>query len=309
MRFRYDQLAKQLAGALLEHLGETTTNEEVLADSQHIDIWHLPGEGASPDGRTRLGMFGRMTERACLLEPYHEPPDDDELRDCIRKHLSFHHTRRRKARAAAGGPAVVPLATCWIVSSGRPGFAMPAFGFAHADGWPSGTYDTLPGLQLKLAVLTELPRSHDTLLVRLLGRGAVLNRALHDLLALPPGSWERAAALPVFARLRFELPQDPADRTAEEEELAVTSQEIVEALQREAIEKGVAQGHRQGVAQGAADVIAHQVEHRLRRRLREDERARLRERTETLGPDRLGKLVLDLSVDELAAWLADPNAR
>ena len=34
-----------------------------------------------------------------------------------------------------------------------------------------------------------------------------------------------------------------------------------------------------------------------------------RERTETLGTDRLGDLVLDLSVDELAAWLADPNAR
>jgi hypothetical protein len=174
---------------------------------------------------------------------------------------------------------------------------MPAFGFAQAEGWPSGTYDTVPGLQLKLAVLTELPRCHDTLLVRLLGRGAVLNRALHDLLDLPPGSWERDAAIPVFARLRFELPQDPADHTAEEEELAVTSQEIVEALQREA------------TAKGGADFAAHLLERRLGRRLREDERARLRERTETLGPDRLGDLVLDLSADELAVWLADPNAR
>ncbi|HWU88749.1 MAG TPA: hypothetical protein VN253_15890 [Kofleriaceae bacterium] len=300
MRFRYDQLAKQLASTLLESFGETTTSEEVLADSQHIDIWHLPDEGMSPDGRARLGMFGRMSERACLLESYHEPPDDDELRDCIRKHLSFHHTRRLKAGAAVGGPGVVPLTTCWIVSSGRPGLAMPAFGFAQAEGWPTGTYDTLPGLQLKLAVLTELPRSHETLLVRLLGRGAVLNRALHDLLALPPGSWERAAAFPIFARLRFELPQDPDDRTAEEEELAVTSQKIVEALQREATEKGM--------AKGAADLAAHQLERRLGRGLREDERARLRERTETLGPDRLGDLVLDLPVDELAAWLADPNA-
>jgi hypothetical protein len=120
---------------------------------------------------------------------------------------------------------------------------------------------------------------------------------MRDLLALPRSSWERTAALPVFARLCFDLPQDPHDRTAEEEELAVTSQQMVEALQREALAKGV------------TDAFAHQLEHRLKRVLREDERARLRERTETLGPDRLGDIVLDLSVEELAAWLADPDAR
>jgi hypothetical protein len=133
----------------------------------------------------------------------------------------------------------------------------------------------------------------ETLLVRLLGRGAVLNHALRDLLDLPHDSWERAAAFPVLARLRFELPREPYDRTPEEEELAVTSQQILETLHRE----------------GAAKAFAHLFERRLGRALREDERARLHERTETLGPDRLGDLVLDLSVEELAAWLADPNPR
>lgn len=295
MRFRHDQRAKQLAAALLEGLGETTTSEEVLADSQQIDIWHVPAEEARD--RARLGLLGRMTESACLLEPYHEPPDDDDLRECIRKHLSFHHARVLKTRPPVGGKAVVPLATCWIVSSGRPASALPAFGFAHATDWPEGVYDTVPGLRLKLVVLTELPRRPETLLVRLMGRGAVLRDALQDLLALPPGSWERRVALPVFVRLSFDLPPDPHDRTQEEEELAVTSQQMVEALQREAMERG------------AADTLTHQFERRLKRALREDERARVRKRTESLGPDRLGDVVLDLSVEELAAWLADPDAR
>jgi hypothetical protein len=77
----------------------------------------------------------------------------------------------------------------------------------------------------------------------------------------------------------------------------VTSQEMVEALQREAMEKG------------AANAFARLFERRLRRTLREDEQARLRERVETLGPDRVGDVVLDLSADELATWLADPKAR
>ncbi len=306
MRFRFDQLAKQLAAALLEGFGETTTSEEVLSDAQQIDIWHQPSEGAQ--GRARLGMLGRMTEAACLLEPYHEPPDDDDLRECIRKQLSFHHARVLEARGAAGGRAVVALATCWIVSSGRPVTALAAFGFAPAAGWPEGVYDTPPGLGLKLVVLTELPRSRETLLIRLMGRGAVLREAQRDLLALPEDRWERAAALRVFARLRFELPQDPHDWTAEEEELAVNSQQMLEAFEREAIEKGLEQGLEKGAEEGAVSTLAHQFERRLRRALREDERARLRERIATLGAARLGDVVLDLSSDELAAWLADPAA-
>jgi hypothetical protein len=298
MRFRYDQAAKQLARKLLEAFGETTTSEEVLADAQQIDIWHQPGEHSGD--RSRLGLFGRMTESACLLEPYHEPPDDDDVRDCIRKHLGFHHTRVLKARGATSSGAVVGLATCWIVSSGRPRSALPVFGFAPAQDWPRGVYDTLPGLRLKLAVLTELPREPETLLVRLMGRGAVLNHALQDLLALPRDSWERAAALPIFARLRFEMPEDPHDLTAEEEELAVTSQQLVEALQREAMEKGI--------EKGAANTISRLFERRLQRQLREDERARLDKRIEALGPDRVSDIVLDQSADELARWLADPQA-
>jgi len=88
-----------------------------------------------------------------------------------------------------------------------------------------------------------------------------------------------------------------ADRTAEEEGLAVTSQEMVEALQREAIE------------QGAVTALAHLFERRLGRVLHDNERACVRERIETLGPERVGDVVLDLSADELAAWLADPKAR
>jgi hypothetical protein len=187
------------------------------------------------------------------------------------------------------------------VSSGRPQTAQREFGFARADGWPEGVYEAAPGFRMKLVVLTELPRRPETLLVRLMGRGAVLRDALRELLALPHDRWERAAALPVFARLRFELPEDPHDRTAEEEELAVTSQQIVEALERKAMEKGM--------EKGAARTLVHQFERRLSRALREDEQARLHARTAALGPDRLGDLVLDLSADELAAWLADPAAR
>lgn len=303
MRSRFDQLAKQLATAYLEGCGDTRTDEEVLTDSQHIDIWHVPSPEAV-ERRARLGLFGRMMAEACLLEPFHHPPDTDDVLECLRKHLTFHRARVNKARAATTGPAVVSLATCWIVSSGRPAASLEALGFAAVPGWPTGTCAAPPGFRLQMVVLTELPCTRDTLLVRLLGRGAVLRNAMRDLLALPPDSWERTAALPPLIRLRFELPDDPHDRTTDEEEFAVTAQELMDSFEQKAIERGIEQGIEKGIRS-----LVHLFERRLGRPLRDDERACIQERNGRLGPDRVGDVVLDLSPEALAVWLADPSAR
>jgi hypothetical protein len=55
--------------------------------------------------------------------------------------------------------------------------------------------------------------------------------------------------------------------------------------------------------------LAHLFERRMGRRLRDAERRALHERLHRLGPERLGDVVLDLAADQLAAWLADPDAR
>jgi hypothetical protein len=53
-------------------------------------------------------------------------------------------------------------------------------------------------------------------------------------------------------------------------------------------------------------LLVHQFERRLGRRLSDDEHRVLRERLRALGPDRLGDVVLDLTPEALAVWLADP---
>jgi hypothetical protein len=55
--------------------------------------------------------------------------------------------------------------------------------------------------------------------------------------------------------------------------------------------------------------LQHLFERRLCRRLTSSEQATLYERLATLGPDRLGDVVLDMDAATLAAWLADPSAR
>lgn len=55
--------------------------------------------------------------------------------------------------------------------------------------------------------------------------------------------------------------------------------------------------------------LVRQASRKLGRALTDDEQRALTARLDTLGPERLGDAVLDLSADELDRWIADPAAR
>ena len=64
----------------------------------------------------------------------------------------------------------------------------------------------------------------------------------------------------------------------------------------------------QGMQQGLAPLL-RLFSRRLERPLTDVERAVVTARLSTLGADRLGDVVLDLSAPALASWLADPAAQ
>jgi hypothetical protein len=72
-------------------------------------------------------------------------------------------------------------------------------------------------------------------------------------------------------------------------------------------QKGIEKGREQGLERGIGP-LAHLFERRLARALSSAERGVLVRRLDTLGPERLGDLVVDLSPEALAAWLAAPDA-
>ena len=104
-------------------------------------------------------------------------------------------------------------------------------------------------------VVNELPVARDTLLVRLLGAGAVLKQAIAELKALRAEAPERTLALPILLRLRWTVPSDPQDQTTEDQEFLMDTQDIVETWRREAIQEGVQQGVEQGIKQGVEQGI------------------------------------------------------
>ena len=114
-----------------------------------------------------------------------------------------------------------------------------------------------------LVVVSELPVGPDTLLLRLLGAGQVLQQAIAELKALRTEDPARSLALPLLVRLRLEIPTDPAQRTDDDQEFLMQTQDIVETWRQEAIQEGVKQGVKQGIQQGECAVLLRQLRQRF----------------------------------------------
>ncbi|MFT3768614.1 MAG: hypothetical protein QM820_24475 [Minicystis sp.] len=232
MRTRYDQFGKQIVRAAIVVRGPVETDAEVPADTRRIDLWFNPAPDSAPPSPD-LGLLGRITERACTIELFHNTPDGKELADCLIKHGNFRHYLSLRKE-----PPPVPMQ--WVISSGRPDSGIDGLRFIRDEAWPPGVYDGPPLLWTKLVVVSELPEERSTLLLRLLGAGKVLRRAIAELKALPEDAPERTLALPVLLRLRLDVPTNPAARSSDDQEFLMDTQDIVEKWRNEAIQEGLA---------------------------------------------------------------------
>jgi hypothetical protein len=230
MRTRFDIFGKELVRAALESHCAIETDAEVSVDTRRIDLWFAPREAlaSQPDD---MGLLGRITAGSGTLEFFHNTPSGEELAACLLKHGNFRHALLRRKLLA-------PLPILSVISSGRPDAGIRGLGFHPAAGWPSGIYESPPLQWTRLVVVNELPVVRDTLLVRLLGAGSVLKRAIAELHALPAEAPESTLALPVLVRLRLTVPTDPVQQTSDDQEFLMNTEDVYETWRRATMQEG-----------------------------------------------------------------------
>ncbi len=248
MHNRFDQFVKRLVREGFSPGGQVETEAEVTPDSLRIDVWFWPDAARARKVLAPLGLFGRIGRTSCTLEPNHYTPSGEQVADHLAKHRFF---CRELARRTPRPPAPMQ----WIVSSGRPSAALVGLRFRRSRRGP-GIYDGPPLLRTRVVVASELPRTRDTVLVRLMGAGKTLARAIADLGALPDEAPERRLALPLLVRLRLEVPADPAKQTEIDREILMTAKEIDKYLKRiEHVEELCAKAAKEGREEGVANSL------------------------------------------------------
>ncbi len=224
MHNRFDRFVKRLARKGLSPAGRVETEAEVTPDALRIDVWFVPYAGrAHKKVLAPLGLLGRMARTSCTLEPYHRTPSGDQAADCIAKHRFFCRDLARRTPRP-------PMPMQWILCSGRPSAALAGLAFRRSRRSP-GIYDGPALTRTRIIVISELPRTRDTLLVRLMGARQTLKRAIVDVRDLPPDAPERRLALPILIRLRLEIPADPAKQTTIDREFLMTTKDVDKYLE------------------------------------------------------------------------------
>jgi hypothetical protein len=254
---RYGQLDKGIVGRALGELGVMRLEHEVpIPDVQSGDAYFVPEPGHE-DERALLGWLDPMTREPCLLELVQRTPGPVDVRNNLRKQLTLDHSvaleaeKRREPRP--------PLVRLWQITTARPKEVLEGYGMTSDPSWPPGFWMAPRLLSMGVVVLSEVPRRRDTLLLRLLGRGRVLEEAIADLEALPNDAREREVALPSLIALRFEVKQEP---TPDDEARAflMATQDLYEQwekrVERRGAVKGVAKGKAEGLAKGKAEGLA-----------------------------------------------------
>jgi hypothetical protein len=201
-------LSQGILGAAMDAAGMVPLSVQIGTEPSFIDFYFEP----DPSGVPAPGLLGKMTRLRSILSPLHTLPCEHDVRDAIRVALDLWMMQGREARKARVRRPKLPVT--WLISTAFSDTLKEGFGLEPKRLWPAGVYFGPPALALHAIVLRELPATGDTLLLRLLGTGDVLENALAEQAALPVDALERCATR---AALKAVSPADdpvPIEETA-----------------------------------------------------------------------------------------------
>jgi len=254
-KFPHDQFAKEYLQELLSPLGEVETSKDVTAEVREIDIWFQP---TSFEGEyiQSLGLLGKMAATVAIIEPFRNPVNAEGIFSCVVKLLNSRAELERRANREDQCLEERQLPRLWILTPTASEALLNSFGFRtpeESEGWGKGVYFLSEVWRVGLIAIHQLPRTPETMWLRMLGRGRVQQGAIAELTALPLDDSLRANALQLLytlqANLQANTPTNPAGDD-EDKELVMAIVPLFQQHLQEAQQQGREEGREQGREEG-----------------------------------------------------------
>lgn len=302
-RFPHDQFAKDYLKELLTPLGEVETSRDVAGEVREIDVWFAPNLQPTAEPQI-LGLLGRFASSPCLIEPFRNAATPSQIRSCMSKLFDVYADWERQAKREKTSVREAELPRLWILS---PTASVPLLdGFRatlNEDNWMRGVYFLGDYLRTALVVIHQLPRTEETLWLRILGKGTVQKQAISELVSVSANHPLRTNALLLLTNLQANL-QQSENLDEEERELIMELSPLVLQWREEARQEGKQEGRQEGKQEGERVVIENLL--RVRFGELDEELAAIIEPVLELPPEEFTQLLLQLSREELLARFGEP---
>ena len=184
-RFIHDQFAKGYLREILSLKGEVKTSIDIIGEKQEADVYFVPFSQPSSSG-VSLGILEKIVTTTCVLEPYRNAVTPREIRSCIEKICVLCAKTEAKADKENRPLNEKELPVLWILT---PTISQPMISrlnaFSAAKDYLQGVYSLGEIWQTKIIAIHQLPRTTETLWLRMLGKGRVQRRAISEFRQLP----------------------------------------------------------------------------------------------------------------------------
>ena len=311
-RFIHDQFAKDYLEELLKAYGKVEASSRVAGEVREIDVLFTPFPEQNANIEL-LGLLGKLAATSAIFEPYRNPASKEEICDCLLKLLEVRGAWQREAKRNQIKITEIETPKLWILTptasknllSGFTGFN----GIENPDSLP-GIYYLPASLRTAIIVIHQLPRTQETLWLRLLGRGKVQRQAIDELAALPLDQAYVKTTVELLYNLQENLSANKSPKTETEDRelimrLAPLYQQKQEMVRQQGLQQGLQEGLQQGLQQEKRLIIRL-----LNRRIGEIDSSFIQriERLSIEQIEELGEALLDFTaITDLEIWLQFVN--
>lgn len=241
-RFIHDQFAKDYLEELLSPYGEVQAPRRVSGEMRQIDVWFAPTSPQLNVASETLGLLGRFAATPSIFEPFRNAVTSNEICDCLLKLLEIRGELQREANRNNANIEESVLPRLWILTPTASEAIVSGFRAILDDNWLPGVYLMADYLRTGIVVIHQLPRTQETLWLRILGKGTVQKQAIDEIVALSPDNPLRSNALKLLYNLQRNLGNTPID--LEDRELIMRLAPLYEQDREQAIQQGIQQGER-----------------------------------------------------------------
>lgn len=203
-RFIHDQFAKDYLEELLKPYGEVKAASRVAGEVREIDVLFLPANERTTN-LDILGLLGQIATYPAILEPFRNAASEEEICDCLLKLLEVRGALQREANRNKISVTKSSIPKLWILTPTASPSLLAGFNTTQKSGWLPGIHFLGETLRTAIVAIHQLPRTNETLWLRILGRGRVQQQAIDELEALPSNHPFRSSTLELLYNLQQNL--------------------------------------------------------------------------------------------------------
>lgn len=290
-KFPYDEFSKSYLKELLQPLGNVETSRKVPAEIREIDVYFAPSS-QSPQGRMQIGLLGRLALEPVSIEPFRNAATRSEIRSCMGKLFTLFAEMERNSKTRVLESSLPRL---WILTPTASKAILGGFNATlDENNWGKGVYFLGDALKSVVIVIHQLPRTPDTLWLRILGRGKVREQAVRELEALPESNALRKKAIELLLSLKTTLEvREDLKKDKDERKLIMQLSPLYE--QKLAEVKLI--GQQEGVQAERRTIIENLL--KVRFGALDNELSSIVQPIALLSPEEFSPLLLQLSREEL----------